>query len=358
MSKHYAFDGHKLLHHLERVREWEETGFCMPLHLDISATGACNVDCIYCLFNHLHAQGIHQKQIPTDILLQLMRDAKDCGIKSVAFVGDGEIMAHPAAADAVCLAKENGIDVAIATNGLLIKDQDLERMLRALTWKRFSFCASNPESYAKIYRTKPEEFGKLMQVMHRAVAIKREHRLDVTIGSVCCVLPENQWEIINIAATAAAIGLDYLYFKQIVDIPQNVYHIKREFYSDPVLLQNLAYCEALSTGSIAIKARWSNIESDRKPYDRCLSVPFLCHVGSDAKLYLCAPRIGEPAACYGDLRENSLVDILNGSEYKVFLDEHAKNYDVHKHCPASCREDMINRFLWQLKNPPEHVNFI
>jgi hypothetical protein len=27
-------------------------------------------------------------------------------------------------------------------------------------------------------------------------------------------------------------------------------------------------------------------------------------------------------------------------------------------CMPTCRNDAVNRFLWRLKHPPEHVNFI
>jgi hypothetical protein len=34
-----------------------------------------------------------------------------------------------------------------------------------------------------------------------------------------------------------------------------------------------------------------------------------------------------------------------------------KKLDVSR-CRVNCRMDEINRYLWDLKSPPEHVNFI
>ena len=36
----------------------------------------------------------------------------------------------------------------------------------------------------------------------------------------------------------------------------------------------------------------------------------------------------------------------------------AESVDVHKDCAIGCRQDYVNKFLWDLKNPPEHINFI
>jgi len=353
----FLFDDHKLIHHLDRVLEWQKTGFCMPLHLDISPSGACNVRCIYCLFRHLDAVGKQSEwMIPHDILIQLMKDASVVGAKSIAFVGDGEPFMNPATPEAIVTAGACGTDIAVATNGILIKEKDLPDMLKALTWIRFSLCAATPENYNRIYQTKPDNFWKMRENMRKAVELKRRLNLKVTIGSVFLLLPENADEMIQAAQIAIDEGLDYFYVKQYVDIPENPYHFDFGFYDQVQPL--LEEVENMEHGNTSVVVRWQNICARGKQYDRCLSIPFLTHVGSDSKCYVCAPKIGDPKACYGDLRKNTLPEILNSQAYRDILGHFANDYDVHKWCPESCREDYMNRWLWKLKNPPQHVNFI
>ena len=353
----FVFDDHKLIHHLDRVKEWLENDFCMPLHLDISPSGACNVRCVYCLFRHLDAMGKQDNWIiPPDILIQLMKDASVVGAKSIAFVGDGEPFTNPATPEAIVTAGQCGTDIAVATNGILIKEEDLADMLRALTWIRFSLCAATPENYHNVYQTKPDNFWKMRQNMRRAVELKRELGLEVTIGSVFLLLPENADELCAAAQIAIDEGLDYFYVKQYVDIPENPYHFDFSFYDEAGPL--LREVEEMEHGDTSVVVRWQNICAREKTYDRCLSIPFLTHVGSDSKCYVCAPKIGDADACYGDLRDNTLPEILNSQRYRDMLKFFAQDYDVHKWCPESCREDYMNRWLWKLKHPPQHVNFI
>ena len=44
----FRFDGHKMLHHLDRVQAWQRGERFAPIHIDMGLTKFCNTACIYC----------------------------------------------------------------------------------------------------------------------------------------------------------------------------------------------------------------------------------------------------------------------------------------------------------------------
>ena len=54
----------------------------------------------------------------------------------------------------------------------------------------------------------------------------------------------------------------------------------------------------------------------------------------------------------------SYYDMIKGDRYWAVQRDIVENIDVHCDCTIGCRQDYINTFLWDLMNPPAHVNFI
>ena len=74
----------------------------------------------------------------------------ECGVKSVMFAGDGEPLMHRNICEFVSYAKHQGLDVAIATNGVLFDREKLEKILPSLSWVRFSVDAGTSRTHKKI----------------------------------------------------------------------------------------------------------------------------------------------------------------------------------------------------------------
>ena len=105
---------HKLFHHLDRVQSFMNREFFPPIHVEIGVTDRCQHACHFCYVEYLKKQ---QLEIPRELLLRIMRDLGDAGIRSLFFQGTGEPTMNPACADAIVEAKESGVDTALQTNG-------------------------------------------------------------------------------------------------------------------------------------------------------------------------------------------------------------------------------------------------
>ncbi|MEM7305493.1 MAG: radical SAM protein [Planctomycetota bacterium] len=103
-----------------------------PRQLTIAVTAACNLRCIGCLYGRDFMAG---ERLPREVMLQLVEDAKACGINRVRLYG-GEPLLHPDLPDVIRHSTSLGLDTYVTTNGVLLGkriDQLYDAGLRWLT---------------------------------------------------------------------------------------------------------------------------------------------------------------------------------------------------------------------------------
>jgi radical SAM protein with 4Fe4S-binding SPASM domain len=81
-------------------------------------------------------------------------------------------------------------------------------------------------------------------------------------------------------------------------------------------------------------------------------------VSGNGRVYPCGPFFNKERFFMGDIHETSYYDIVKSDRYWKVHEDIQKNVDVHCDCTVGCRQDYINKFLWDLKNPPLHINFV
>ena len=83
----------------------------------------------------------------------------------------------------------------------------------------------------------------------------------------------------------------------------------------------------------------------------------MVYVDAKGNLWPCIAFMGKEELKYGNLNEESFVNIWEGNHRKKIVD-YFMNMDLEKNCRELCRLDEMNRYLDELKNPGGHVNFI
>ena len=150
---YFMMDSHKLLWHLDRVNEWLNGSGIAPLHIDLGITTGCNISCVYCYGVLQGRTGVNDRfDMPKDIVIGLLKDAKDAGVRSIAFDGSGENTLNESLYDALDYAREIDLDVGLATNGVLLKKERSHYERRP----------DHPQRYPKIIRlaSRPGCFGR------------------------------------------------------------------------------------------------------------------------------------------------------------------------------------------------------
>ena len=359
----FRLDGHKLLYHLDRVLAWQNGERVAPIHIDMGLTKFCNMGCIYCIGV---TQGMAKKSmIEPGALLRFVDDCARLKVRSIGFIGDGEPTLNPGLYDAVIRAAHNDVDTGIATNGLKLDISRAHDLLRNLTFLRFNLSAAERDSFRKIHQSSEKNFDMLMDKIKELVRIKKESGYKCTIGLQMVLIPENFDQIIKMAKLGADLGVDYLQIKQCSDSEYHELGIQYEDYQKAIT--DLKEAEKYNTEDYFVQVKWQKInilnetdvykEGIRK-YDVCYGTPLLGQISGNGKVYPCGPFFGKERFCMGDINKESYYDIIKGDKYWEVQQDIIDNVDVHCDCTTGCRQDYINKFLWDLKNPPEHTNFI
>ena len=350
-------DGCKLYHHLETLNRFMAGQDIAPIHVEISPTNACNYRCVFCYADHSeHAMGT----LPQEPFLKLMEDMGRMSVKSCLFAGDGEPLLNPACADAINKGRQSGIDMALNSNGLALRPQVSEKILPSLTWLRFSVMSVEPKKYAYLHGTRPESLQKAESNITAAVEIKKRDNLDVTLGIQQVLLPENGDEVFQIAQWAKNIGVDYYVLKPFSLHPFNKDYRPGQIEELPEkYAEQMKEAASLTDEQFTSIIRWQTFSgSPKRDYDKCLGLSFISQIAADGGVYSCCPFFGQERFLYGNIKEQSFEEIWHGERRKQVVKDIYENIDVHRDCMSYCRHHQINRILWDLTNPPAHVNFV
>jgi len=347
----YRMLDNKLIWHPDVLHKWRSGELFAPIHLDIGVTSRCNYRCVHCLYDYLDHK---PRDLSHEMLLTLMKDIAAVGVRSIFFASQGEPLLNPSLPDAVVTASENGVDVALSSNGSRFGRDVAEQMLPHLKWVRVSVLAASRENYTRLHGTNEKTWASAFENLAAIAEIKHRRGLKTILGIQTCLLPESGPEILPLTEFARTHGFDYITFRPISQLPENTYHVTED------LLQKfgdeLRRAEQMATSAVSVVVRW-NLEESAKPYDHCLGLPFIAFVNADGGIYSCGCRLDEPAYCYGSLHEKRFADIWMHKARQEMTERLARHPEFDR-CDLYCRHHALNKFMWQYAKEPPHVNFI
>ncbi|MCI9530824.1 MAG: radical SAM protein [Lachnospiraceae bacterium] len=364
----FILDGCKLKWHEERVNQWLRGERIAPITIDCALTTHCSYRCKYC---YGQMQLINQKpNLSPKVIDDFLDDAAEIGVKAISFVSDGESTCNPYLYDAIIRGKRNGIDMALGTNGYLLKEDRLEDILPCLTYLRFNISAGEKEAYCDIHGVGGECYDKVISTIRKAVEIKNKKSLDVTIGLQMVLIPELKDQIIPLAKLGKELGVDYLVIKHCSDDENHTLGVEYEKYYE---LEDLLHeAEAYSAKGYQVSVKWSKIMSGgKRGYKKCFGPQFQLQMSGSGIVAPCGSFFNEKYSKYhiGDITKQRFKDIWLSERYMEVMDMiSSESFDARTDCESLCLQEKVNEFLNQLdKNhelekcsqpTPQHVNFI
>lgn len=367
-NKNLILDGHKLAWHRERVEAWLAGERVAPITIDCALTRACNIKCIYC-YSQLQAND--EERMTRDAIYRFLDDAAEIGVKAISLVSDGESTCSPYLYDTILHGSRNGLDMALGTNGILLKTERLSEILPLLTYLRFNISAGHAEKYAEIHGCTESHFEKVCDVIKESVRIKKVQNCQTMIGLQMVLLPEFADQIIPLAKLGKQLGVDYLVIKHCSDDEEGSLGVDYDGYYNVVDL--LKKAEGLSDDNYLVKAKWSKILSGgKRKYSRCYGPAFISQFSGSGLIAPCGMLFNSKYKKFhiGNIATASFKEVWKSPKYKnVMQILGSDKFDAKTMCGTLCLQHKVNEYLWELKQglrklenpkgkPPFGINFI
>ena len=166
--------------------------------------------------------------------------------------------------------------------------------------------------------------------------------------------------MVHLAKLGRELGVDYHVIRQCSDTITSslgIYDKLDEYTSFDEILRE---AEAQSRDNYHVIVKWKMIGNEgARDYEQCFGAPFLLYSSGDGRLYPCGAffdGVWEPHYLMGDFTKQTFKEIFESDRYWDIVSKVSK-IDVSK-CYSNCRSHYVNDYLWKIKHPPEHVNFV
>lgn len=365
----YILDGSKVLWHQDRIRDWNfGKGKVAPITIDCALTTKCSYRCVYC---YGKMQCINQSDnMDRKTIFDFLDDAAEIGVRGISFVSDGESTCNPNLKDAILHGYQNGLSMALGTNGYLLKDEELEEILPCLTYLRFNISAGEAGRYACIHGCTESCYHKVIKTIRRAVEIRNRKKLSVTIGMQMVLMPDFQDQILPLTKLGKELRVDYLVIKHCSDDEEGTLGVDYSKYDS--MVEILREAEGYSTQEYQVSAKWSKILSHgKKTYGKCFGAPFILQMSGTGLVAPCGMFFNEKYSKYhiGNIKETRFKDLWNSDRYwEVMRMLASEEFDPNTECGTLCLQHKTNEVLWdiymkqEIPEPtgrkPDHLNFI
>lgn len=366
MSDQYLIDGHKAHLHPQRIAQWLDAGTdweklkkVYPIYVEIAPCGQCNHRCSFCAVDYIGYKNI---TLEHSALHRCLTNMAENGVKSVMYAGEGEPLLAKGIGETINHTKNVGIDVAITTNATPLSETLAQECLQSITWLKASINGGTAESYSTIHRTKKADFDRVLNNLAAAVKWRNTNGLKTTLGAQIVLLPENKHTVVPLCEAAQRIGLDYVVVKPYSQHPSSS--------STAELYGELRYDEFVGLGDqlrqfntdkfkVVYRERtMATLSEPGRAYTKCHSTPmFWAYIMASGDVYGCGAHLLDEKFKYGNIYENSFSEIWEGDKRRQSVEYVRDVLDISV-CRKNCRMEHVNRYLWELKNPQLHTNFI
>jgi heptosyltransferase-2 len=348
----FFIDGSKLNYHPLEIGKWLKGEQIYPIHVEISPSSGCNHRCVLCCVAYKQHK---PNNLSKELMIRLMDDFKEAGVKSFLLAGEGEPLLNPYCVDLLLKAKENGIDAALTTNGVLFTPAVADKVSDCLSWNRFSIQSHDPKKYAYLHGTSEKDYYKVIENIKHAVKIKKERNLKVKIGIQQILINENWDSILELAKLSKELGVDYFTIKRFSKHQNNNYDVPEDLWKKSI--PQMKEAEKLSDDNFSAIIRWNQFENQPREYTQCIGLPFITQILATGEIYPCCQFFDNPKFCFGNLYEKTFKQIFDSENTKEIMKWIQEKYDISK-CMTYCRHHSTNLFLHGILNKPEHMNFI
>lgn len=356
----------KMLQHLDRLASWQAGEMPAPVTVELNLTNSCNHACPGCTFSYLVNKD--RSSLPFVMAGHILSQLAEFGVKAITFSGGGEPLVY--GPDRVLhlmrYARYLGLDVALITNGSLLRDPEF---LDLCTWTRVSLDAYDADTFQRFHGRSEGEFLKVVtniQEMSSLLLRSDKKRSDLGVGFLTDRQSIARCDITKMTnfCLESLPHISYVQFRPMVtnmvddsSLTGGYKSFSEEEYHD--IRREVELSRAIAGDRLRVL--WSeekyaalSEEGFGRNYKWCHAHFLQATIAADGKVYMCCHGQGLEKWCLGDLRDGLFRDIWHSER----ANEVKARINPSSMCPPACRLHSQNRALEGIINPVEHGNFI
>ncbi len=346
----------KIFRHAEKLEAIRNNMVTPPVYMRIKPINACNHHCSYCSYHDqdlkLRTRFNYQDKLPYEIMMALVEDILQMGVKAITFSGGGEPLLYPRINEAMAMLLDGGVDLSVITNGQLLKDQSACVLAQA-KWVRISMDSCEASLYAKIRGIPASCFHEICDNIRNFSRIKNPK---CELGVNFVVTPVNAGQVTAMARLVKDLGANHI--KVTAMVADNLDTVHEPFKAQVIRDIQRAQDE-LEDGSFKVINKYEHdFEMNtlcRRGYSRCPIQQIVTVVAADANVYLCHDKAYTPGGELGDLNTQRFKEIWFSEAARKRFQTFDAASECRHHCVFDQRNKLINDYL-DLND--DHVNFI
>ena len=326
--------------------------FLPPVQVNTDPSNKCNFDCIWCnaFLNMKKSDAIMTEKH----LLNLADFYAEWGVKSTCVAGGGEPLINPGVKKFLLRLHENGVEIGVITNGVLLNEELSHIMADTCRWVGISVDAGTNETYMKVKNTdKDHLFRQVITNMEYLTSVVKKKKARCDVAYKYLLHPENSKEIFIAAQLAKSIGIKDFHLR-----PVGWDNLMKTLGKDPIdftpLLQTI---DLQITASMKLEDENFNFYGIRHKFrpnfqrkvnfSRCWAAPLSLTFSADGNCYFCCDMRGKDDVklCRHDPDPREVLKHWNSDRHKKML----KDIQVEKcpRCTFGPYNEMIEKIFIQ-----------
>lgn len=324
MSYKIHMDGYeapRTIFQIDALHAWQHDRYFAPVIVEVSPTGSCNQNCSFCYSDKVDTKG---QRIDDEVLIGLFRELPRIGVKAVSLQGTGEPLMHPATPDAIVAGAEGGLGFSLTTTGVVLTPKIQKKILRHLTFVKFSVLDSNKTRYAMMHGCSEKQWEQLVRNIADAAELREGEGLDVALLGTVYVERNNFNQIARIVGFLRELGMDYVVVQEATYTeftPGRQANNTSTGYSESQIAEMKQSVAELNSEDFTVKVRFPiddttyhvGVYKDCWKDRFCQGIKFFPVVAADGRVYSCYRAWGKPEFALGSLYEQSFEEIWRGA---------------------------------------------
>jgi MoaA/NifB/PqqE/SkfB family radical SAM enzyme len=185
------------------------TAYGGPYHVELHPADRCNIDCFFCSTAALRGTD----EVPLPRFVELLAEMRAAGTRSLRLSGGGEPLFHRSIKPFLAAVAESGLPIEnLTTNAVLLRSEVVELIARVCDQVTVSLNTADEDGYAKMMRTNPRNFGRVVDNVKALTARRRETGKGPRVLLQFLVWKENYRSLPAMYDLAVEMGADQILF--------------------------------------------------------------------------------------------------------------------------------------------------